>query len=142
MIKEQLEKTGVIEVQLKSAEWSTFVDYERKGVMMMSLLGWYPDYLDPDDYMTPFLKSGSNKWLGNGYSNPKMDEILEKAATTTDIKERTKLYEEAQKILAEDVPIIPLVQGKLFVVAKKNIKGIELDPTMILRYWTLEKIEQ
>ncbi len=142
VIKEQLEKTGVIEVQLKSAEWSTFVDYERKGVMMMSLLGWYPDYLDPDDYMTPFLKSGSNKWLGNGYSNPKMDEILEKAATTTDIKERTKLYEEAQKILAEDVPIIPLVQGKLFVVAKKNIKGIELDPTMILRYWTLEKIEQ
>ncbi len=139
VLKEQLEKTGVIEVELKSAEWSTYVDYLRKGAMMLSLLGWYPDYLDPDDYMTPFLKSGSNKWTGSNYSNPEMDELLEKASTVTDVNERTKLYEKAQDILAEDVPIIPLVQGKLFVVAKKDISGISLDPTMILRYWTIEK---
>ncbi|AEA47974.1 ABC transporter substrate-binding protein [Archaeoglobus veneficus] len=138
VLKEQLEATGVIEVELKSAEWSTYVDYLRKGAMMLSLLGWYPDYLDPDDYTTPFLKSGSNKWLGNGYSNPEMDELLDKAAASTDINERTKYYEQAQDILAEDVPIIPLIQGKLYVVANKDISGITLDPTMIFRYWLLE----
>lgn len=138
VLKEQLEATGVIEVELKSAEWSTYVDYLRKGAMMLSLLGWYPDYLDPDDYTAPFLKSGSNKWTGSGYSNPEMDELLEKAATSTDINERTKYYEQAQDLLAEDVPIIPLIQGKLYIVANKDIGGITLDPTMIFRYWLIE----
>ena len=41
------------------------------------------------------------------------------------------------RILADEVPIIPLVQGKLFVVAKKNVGGIMLDPTMQFRYWLL-----
>ena len=113
------------------------MDYLRKGAMMVSLLGWYPDYIDPDDYTTPFLKSGSNKWTGSGYSNPQMDEVLEKASLATDQAERTKYYEQAQDILAEDVPIVPLIQGKLFVVAKKDIGGITLDPTMIFRYYLL-----
>ncbi|RLE47424.1 MAG: peptide ABC transporter substrate-binding protein [Candidatus Methanomethylicota archaeon] len=137
VLKEQLEKTGMIEVELKSAEWSTYVDYSRKGAMMAPLFGWYPDYLDPDDYTTPFLKSGANRWLGYPYSDPEMDELLKKAATASTIEERTKYYEKIQQKLAEDAPIIPLIQGKLTIVAKKNIQGIVLDPTMLLRYYLL-----
>ncbi|MEM4765410.1 MAG: ABC transporter substrate-binding protein, partial [Pyrobaculum sp.] len=70
VLKEQWEATGLVSVTVKSAEWATYVQQLRSGAMMVSLLGWYPDYLDPDDYTTPFLKTGSNKWLGNGYSNP------------------------------------------------------------------------
>ncbi len=137
VLKEQLEKTGMIEVDLKSAEWSTYVDYARKGAMMASLFGWYPDYLDPDDYTTPFLKSDANNWLGYPYSDPEMDEMLEKAQIASTQEEREKLYIEIQKKLAEDAPIIPLIQGKLTIVAKKNVQGIVLDPTMIFRYYLL-----
>ncbi|OYT33234.1 peptide ABC transporter substrate-binding protein [Archaeoglobales archaeon ex4484_92] len=137
VLKEQLEKTGMIEVELKSAEWSTYVDYARRGAMMASLFGWYPDYLDPDDYTTPFLKSDANNWLGFPYSNPEMDEILQKAQVATTMDERKSLYEEIQKKLAEDSPIIPLIQGKLTIVAKKEVKGISLDPTMIFRYYLI-----
>jgi len=142
VLKEQLEKTGLIQVTLKSAEWSTYVDYLRKGAMMVSLLGWYPDYLDPDDFTTPFLKTGANSWTGNKYSNPTMDNLLEKASTVTDFKEREKLYKKVQEILAEDVPYVPLVQGKLFIVTQKSIKGIVLDPTMILSYSSIEKSQK
>ncbi len=138
VLKAQLEKTGMIEVELKSAEWSTYVDYARKSAMMASLFGWYPDYLDPDDYTTPFLKSGANRWLGFPYSDPKMDELLQKAATSTSMSEREQYYKQIQEKLAEDTPIIPLVQGKLTIVAKKNINGIVLDPTMIFRYYLLD----
>jgi len=138
VLKEQLEKTGMIEVELKSAEWSTYVDYSRKGAMMASLFGWYPDYLDPDDYTTPFLKSTANSWLGYPYSDPEMDELLEKASIALTQEEREQLYKQIQQKLAEDAPIIPLVQGKLYVVAKKDIDGIILDPTMLFRYWLLE----
>ena len=137
VLKEQLEATGVIEVTIKSAEWTTYLDYTRKGMLMISLYGWYPDYIDPDDYLTPFLHSEANSWTGSGYSNPEVDKLLDEAAVKTDQNERAKYYEQVQKILAEDVPIIPLIQGKLFMVAKKDVGGIVLDPTMLFRYYLL-----
>ncbi|AET32646.1 ABC transporter substrate-binding protein [Pyrobaculum ferrireducens] len=137
VLKEQWEATGAVSVTIKSAEWATYVQQLRSGAMMVSLLGWYPDYIDPDDYTTPFLRSGSNKWLGNGYSNPQMDQILDKASTELSQQAREQLYRQAQQILAEDVPIIPLIQGRLFIVTKPNIQVV-VDPTMILRYWAIK----
>jgi len=137
VLKEQLEKTGMIEVELKSAEWSTYVDYARKSAMMASLFGWYPDYLDPDDYTTPFLKCTANNWLGSPYCDKEMDEMLEQASVATSMEEREQLYKQIQQKLGEDAPIIPLIQGKLTIVAKKNIEGITLDPTMIFRYYLI-----
>ncbi|MET1101156.1 MAG: ABC transporter substrate-binding protein [Pyrodictiaceae archaeon] len=139
LIKQQLEATGMIEVELKSSEWATYVDQLRKGQMMLSLLGWYPDYIDPSDFLDPFLHTGSNKWTGTGYSNPEMDKILDEAAVATDIKKRTELYEKAQEILAEDVPFIPLLQGKLMIVTHKDVKGVLVGPTMLLTYYTIYK---
>ena len=137
VIKEQLEETGMIEVTIKSAEWSTYVDYARKSMMMISLFGWYPDYIDPDDYTTPFLHSEANKWTGSGYSNPKVDELLDKAALEVVQSKRAEFYKQVQEILAEDSPVIPLIQGKLFIVAKPGIAGIVMDPTMLFRYYLI-----
>ena len=137
VLKEQFEATGMIKVTIKSAEWSQYLDFARKGAMQLSLFGWYPDYIDPDDYTTPFLHSKANKWTGSGYANPKVDELLDEAAIKLTPEERTPYYEQVQEILADEVPIIPLVQGKLFVAAKKNVGGIVLDPTMQFRYWLL-----
>ncbi|MCD6113678.1 MAG: peptide ABC transporter substrate-binding protein [Thermoprotei archaeon] len=137
VLKEQFEATGMIKVTIKSAEWSQYLDFARKGAMQLSLFGWYPDYIDPDDYTTPFLHSKANKWTGSGYANPKVDELLDEAAIKLTPEERTPYYEQVQGILADEVPIIPLVQGKLFVAAKKNVGGIILDPTMQFRYWLL-----
>ena len=73
VLKRQLEATGLIEVEIKSAERATYVDNARNARMMLSLFGWYPDYIDPDDFLTPFLKTGANKWTGSQYSNPTVD---------------------------------------------------------------------
>ncbi len=137
VLKEQFEATGMIKVTVKSAEWSQYLDFARKGAMQLSLFGWYPDYIDPDDYTTPFLHSEANKWTGSGYANPEVNALLDEAAVKLSPEERTPYYERVQDILADEVPIIPLVQGKLFVVAKKNVGGIILDPTMQFRYWLL-----
>ena len=139
VLKEQWEKTGVIKVTIKSAEWGTYVDYARNGQMQAYLLGWYPDYLDPDDYTTPFLKSTANSWAGTGYANSQMDDILTNAQTIVDQNERSKLYEQAQEILAEDVPYIPIIQGKLYIVTQPGVKGIKVGPDMIFKYYTIYK---
>ncbi len=139
LIKEAWEKTGMVEVTVKSAEWSTYLELTRKGQLPVTLYGWYPDYIDPDNYLFPFLHTGSNRWLGEPYSNPELDKILEKAQVSLDHKEREQLYKQAQQILAEDAPIVPIFQGKLYVAAKKNVHGIVLDPIMLLRYYLIYK---
>ncbi|MCD6244707.1 MAG: peptide ABC transporter substrate-binding protein [Candidatus Korarchaeota archaeon] len=139
LIKEAWEKTGMVEVTVKSAEWSTYLELTRKGQLPVTLYGWYPDYIDPDNYLFPFLHTGSNRWLGEPYSNPELDKILEKAQVSLDHKDREQLYKQAQQILAEDAPIVPIFQGKLYVAAKKNVHGIVLDPLMLLRYYLIYK---
>jgi len=139
LIKEAWEATGMVEVTVKSAEWSTYLQYTREGSLMITLYGWYPDYLDPDDYLYPFLHTGSNRWLGNPYSDPEMDELLDQAQVEMDQSKRETLYKQVQEKLAEDVPIVPIFQGKLYLVAKKNVHGIVLDQLMLLRYYLIYK---
>ena len=139
LLKEQWEATGVIEVDIKSAEWGTYVDYIRKGQLSVYLLGWYPDYLDPDDYLTPFLHSEANSWSGTGYANETVDQLLTQAQTITDQNQRAQLYEQVQEYLAEDVPYIPIFQGKLYIVASEDVEGIVPNPTMLLLYSTIYK---
>jgi peptide/nickel transport system substrate-binding protein len=137
LIKASWESTGMISVTIKSAEWSTYLQYSRSKSLGASLFGWYPDYLDPDDYTYPFLHSGSNRWLGEPYSNPEMDTLLEQAQVELDQSKRAILYEQIQEICAEDAPFIPMYQGRLFAVSKVGVKGLVLDQLMMLRYYLI-----
>jgi peptide/nickel transport system substrate-binding protein len=139
LIKEAWEKTGMVEVTVKSAEWSTYLDLTRKGQLAVTLYGWYPDYMDPDDYTFPFLHTGSNRWLGNPYSDPEMDKMLEQAQVEPDQSKRVELYKNIQIKLADDAPIVPIFQGKLYVASKDTVGGIVLDPLMLLRYYLIYK---
>ncbi len=139
LIKQQLEQTGLVTVTIRSSEWATYVSQLRQGQMMLALLGWYPDYIDPDDFLTPFLHSGANKWTGSGYSNPIVDKLLDEAVSIPDQQKRAEIYKKVQEILAEDVPIIPLLQGKLYVVTKPSVGGVEIGPSMLMPYYTLYK---
>jgi len=139
IIKQELEATGMVTVNLQSAEWGQYVQNARSSQMGAYLMGWYPDYLDPDDYTTPFLHTGENKWLGNQYSNPQADKLMEQAQVTVDQATRNNLYAQVQNILAHDVPIVPLFEGKLYIVASNSISGIVPSPTMILMYSSITK---
>ncbi len=136
ILKEQWEATGVIEVDLNNAEWGTYVDYIEEGTMPVFLLGWYPDYVDPDDYTSPFLIGEA---MGSFYNNPTVVNLLQEARTKLTIEERSPLYEQVQRITAEDVPQIPLFQGKLIIAYRPTVSGVVLDATMLFRYYLLER---
>lgn len=139
VIMESLEKTGIIDVNLQYAEWATYVDYFLNGNMGMFLLGWYPDYIDPDDYLWPFLSESGARSMGSFYENPVTEAIMRAARIATDIETREKLYHLVQLDLAYNVPYVPLWQGIETVAAQKNIKGILLEPSQIFRYYLLHK---
>ena len=139
VMKQALEETGVIKVNLQSAEWATYTDYFGPGTMPVFLLGWYPDYLDPDNYVWSFAHTDASEDLGIFYSNPDMDALLVQAQTETDPAARLELYKQIQELWTTEVPTIPFTQGKLLVVTQKNVSGVMLDPTMFLHYFTLTK---
>jgi peptide/nickel transport system substrate-binding protein len=140
IIKESLEETGMMEVTLKSAEWATYASvYIPEATMPIFLLGWYPDYIDPDDYLTPFLHSEWSSSNGVYYNNTQMDAYLNDAMVEVNITRRTELYEDAQRLMAEEAPVIPLFQGILNAAFWPNVRGVILDPPMMLRYYLIYK---
>jgi len=139
VVKQALEETGVIQVNLQSAEWATYTDYFGPGTMPVFFLGWYPDYLDPDNYTSSFASTDASEDLGIFYSNPEMDDLLVRARTATDPAEREQLYAQIQQLWTTEVPSIPLTQGLLVVVTRPGIGGVTLDPTLFLHYFTLTK---
>jgi peptide/nickel transport system substrate-binding protein len=105
VIVEQLSKVG-IKANLKTPEWSIFnTDYKN---------GKYPFYLtgrgsltDADTLFQQYFRTGMTKRV-LGYSNPKLDEVLDLEQVTFDVKKREKLLWDAHRIILEDAPAIPL----------------------------------
>ncbi|MFQ5813424.1 MAG: ABC transporter substrate-binding protein, partial [Anaerolineae bacterium] len=135
VIKANLEETGMIVVTLQSAEWATYTDNFGPGTMPVFLLGWYPDYLDPDNYTWSFAHSEAADDLGIFYANEEMDALLEAAQTETDMDTRMDLYKQIQELWTTEVPTIPFTQGSLYVVTQKNVTGVTLAPYMLFPYF-------
>ncbi|MFQ6085101.1 MAG: ABC transporter substrate-binding protein [Candidatus Bathyarchaeia archaeon] len=141
VLKESLEETGMMKVNLKSAEWATFAaEYIIQGTMPIFLLGWYPDYLDPDNYVASFIATDPEDYgLGTFYYNPSLLAKVRQARSETDMAKRTDLYKEIQVTFAEEVAQIPLFQGKLTAVTRPGVKGVVINPYLLLDYFLIYK---
>jgi peptide/nickel transport system substrate-binding protein len=139
LIKDQWEKSGVVKVTLQNAEWATYKEYRNKGSMPVFLLGWYPDYIDTDDYTYPFGHTGATDGLGIFYSNKDMDKLLEAAQVEPNETKRADLYRQIQELWLTENPTTPFAQGALFVAHKDTVKGIVLDPLALFHYFLVTK---
>jgi peptide/nickel transport system substrate-binding protein len=88
------------------------------------LLGWYPDYIDPDNYTAAFAGTAGSKGIGINFSDPAWDKMFVQGQTETDMKKRTALYEKIQQMWTDEVPTTTIFQGTLYLFAQKNIRGI------------------
>ncbi|MHA7220789.1 ABC transporter substrate-binding protein [Arthrobacter sp. RHLT1-20] len=139
MIKEQLEKSGLFKVDLQSTEWVTYNKDRTKDVYPVYQLGWFPDYSDADNYLTPFFIPGN--FLKNHYENSTVTDLIGKQLTTVEKSEREKVLGEAQTAVAKDLSTLPLLQGAQLMVAGKDIKGVEktLDASFKTRLGVISK---
>jgi oligopeptide transport system substrate-binding protein len=95
-----------IDVQLENQEWKVYLDREHKGDYMICRAGWIGDYVDPNTFLDMWITGGGNNYAN--YSNPKYDELIEKAKFTQDPKARMALFYQAEQILMTDLPILPI----------------------------------
>ena len=138
VVKQQWEASGVVKVTLNFLEWAAYREAGRAGELPVSLLGWYPDYLDPDNYTNVFAHSPA-AWSGSYYSNPEMDALLEAQASELDETKRIADLEAVQDLWVTESPFVPMAQGKLVVAYRDGVSGVVLDPIALLHYFLLEK---
>jgi peptide/nickel transport system substrate-binding protein len=137
-LKEQFEASGVIQVTLQTLEWAAYRDAGRAGELPVSLLGWYPDYLDPDNYTNVFAHSPAS-WSGSFYNNPEMDALLDAQAEEGDEAARIAIFSDIQDLWVEETPYAPLAQGSLYVAYRDGISNVILDPLSLFHYFLIEK---
>src|SRR5215217_6459949 len=94
LIKDQLESSGVFTVNLQTTEWVQYTEQRTQDVYPAYQLGWFPDYSDADNYLTPFFLT--ENFLSNHYDNPQVNDLILQQASTPDPAERTALIEQIQ----------------------------------------------
>lgn len=138
-LENQLEDSELFDVKAESAEWEEYQNLYKQNAYDLFILGWYPDILDSDNYLTPFLRDGG--FYANNYSSPKVNKLLSQELAETDEDQRNEIIEQIQDVTAEDIPLIPSWNGQNIAVALDGVNGVEetLDPTYIFRLWTISK---
>ncbi len=134
VLEVQIEKSDLVEVNLKSAEWAAYKDKWKSKEMPMYLLGWYPDYIDPDNYTAAFAGTAGSAGMGIFFSDPKWDALFKEEQTNTDPKVRERVFKDLQKLWTDECMTVPLFQGNLYVFTGNNVKGVKIGPTLIFNY--------
>lgn len=112
-----------IDVSLRATEFATLLSENAAGNFEMSLQGW-SGRIDPDANIHGFVScQGANN--DQKYCNAEVDELLNRARTLPDVAERKKLYDQANRILADELPLIYTYHQKNIFTMRAAVEGLE-----------------
>jgi len=124
-----------IEAEIVSYEWGIYLEKAENGEHDMILLGWTGDNGDPDNFIYALLdKDNAVKGSSNNYAfyiNEQVHDLLIKAQREMDQDKRSDLYKQAQVIIHEDAPWVPLDHSTDPLILMKYVKGYLPHPTGI-----------
>jgi oligopeptide transport system substrate-binding protein len=95
-----------IDVELRSLEWGVYLDSNHKLDYDVSRAGWVADYADPNTYLDMFVTGNENNQTG--WSNARYDELIRQAGEEPDPAKRMSLLTEAETVLLDESPILPI----------------------------------
>ncbi len=139
-IQAQWKQNLGITIQISIKEQKTFLaaraKLEYKGI---SRTGWSADYIDPFTFLGLYYTAGSNN--GTGWSDPKYAALLDEANSTGDAQKRYALMAQAEKMVLDAQPVLPLVTTSARWLKKPYVKGMYPNPATLLA-WKFVYIER
>ena len=141
---------GMLQFEVNTVDGATFYGGIAKSFYPTALLDWYPDFLDADNYIQPFLgcdkgsdakgcEEGGSQTQGSFYYSETMNKLIEDQRKEQNPQVRNQIFANIQAQIATDVPYVPLWQNKDYVFARNGVSGVQLDPTQNLIYKTIKK---
>ncbi|MCW2101171.1 UNVERIFIED_ORG: dipeptide transport system substrate-binding protein [Pseudomonas psychrophila] len=135
MLQSDWGKIG-IKAKIMTYEWGEYIKRSKGGENGAMLIGWSGDNGDPDNWLGTLF--GCDAINGNNFSkwcNPEFDKLITAAKNTTDKEQRTKLYEQAQKLLKEQVPLTPIAHSTVYQPMRKNVEGFKISPLGLMSFY-------
>ena len=120
-IAEQWEKNLGIKVVPRQLEWGTFLSTTRKLDYMIARAGWIGDYPDPNTFLDLFITDGAQN--ETGWSNVEYDKLIKGAESEEDPKKRLAMLHDAEAILMDELPVIPIYWHVNVNLVKPFVKG-------------------
>jgi len=117
-----LKKELGIDVVASNQEWKVFLNTIRDLDYTFARGGWFGDYTDPNTFLDMFITGGGNN--NTGWSNPTYDRLVREAADELNPQKRLTMLAQAEAVLLEEVPIIPLYYYVSKNMYRKNVHGI------------------
>jgi dipeptide transport system substrate-binding protein len=130
MMQSDLAKIG-IKANIVQYEWGEYRKRVQNGEHDMALLGWTGDNGDPDNFFVPLAGCAAAKPGGGSASkwcNQDFEALVQKALITTNLADRTKLYEQAQVIMHEEAPFVLIAHSVVFVPMRTSVVNFKMSP--------------
>jgi ABC-type transport system substrate-binding protein len=122
-IRNDLKQNLGIEVDTQQVEWAQFLTQLNANQVACAHVRWSADYLDPQNFLTVLLRSGSPENNFN-YSNPEYDRLCDAADAEADPQKRIALYQQAERIVVDDAPWVCLYFQRDIELHKPYVKGL------------------
>jgi oligopeptide transport system substrate-binding protein len=113
-----------IDIRLLNQEWKVYLDSESAGQYEISRAGWIGDYVDPNNFLDLFLCGGGNNrtgWCSEEYDRL----ILDVAPSMKSHQERLKVFQQAETMLLDDMPIIPIYTYTSVQLVNSSVKNYD-----------------
>lgn len=123
-IAKQLEEAG-IRVQVDVVQKSLLLELTSNSKALFFRGSWIADYPDAENYLSVFYSKNPAPPNYTRYKNPVFDQLFEKALAETNDALRYKLYQQADQVMINDAPVVPLWYDEVIHLVQPNVKGFE-----------------
>jgi dipeptide transport system substrate-binding protein len=130
LMQADLAKVG-IKAEIKSFEWGEYRKRMQAGEHQMGMLGWTGDNGDPDNFLNVLLGCASAKTNGSNVAKfcyKPFEDLIQKAKVTSNMAERTKLYEQAQVIFKEQAPWFTIAHAVALKPVRNEVIDFKISP--------------
>jgi peptide/nickel transport system substrate-binding protein len=134
-IRDDLSRVGIGLRLREVASWAEQVAITSSGDFELALLGWRADTLDPNDFLTALVDSGSIGTTNRSrYRSATMDALLKRARQDRAAGKRRSLYRQVQDLVQSEMPFVPLYHSSVLTAYRRELRGLVIGPTGLLRY--------
>ncbi|MBI2917169.1 MAG: peptide ABC transporter substrate-binding protein [Chloroflexi bacterium] len=129
IIQQWKDNLGVT-VEIQQVEFATFLQDLNRGIFQAFEIGWVADYPDPQNFLDLLFHSGS---LENRsyFSDPEVDRILDQARVEKNETARLALYRQAEQLIVDKAPWLPLWHGRGYILVKPYVRGWYIAPLVV-----------
>lgn len=123
-ISRQLQEVG-IRVQVEVVQKARLLQMTSSSQALFFRGSWIADYPDAENYLSVFYSKNPAPPNYTRYKNPQFDALFEKALLEENDSSRMKLYQQADKVMIEDAPVVPLWYDKVVRLVQPNVQGFK-----------------